>query len=104
MIKGSVITYFFVRMRRFFSTLDKIDILYLVYLCTNKILFKVPKQSLNYRLLILFHFGVNLNKPNVTYRSYPKSRKIDAFEQNKCNVTALQTNKMLQSFTRCLLV
>ena len=32
-------------------------------------------------MLFLFHFSRTLNKINTKHQSYPKSRKLDAFEQ-----------------------
>ena len=37
----------------------------------------------------MFHSCRKLNKPSIKYQSYPKSRKVDAFEQQTCNVTDL---------------
>ena len=39
------------------------------------------------RLFQYYFFTRNLNKLSIKYQSYPKSTKIDAFEQRMCNNT-----------------
>ena len=76
-------------MHRFFLLLDSNDIFRAVYsnFCENTLIFKGLKRN--------FTGVINLlNQLSIRYQSYPKSRKIDAFEKIICTCDNI-TNKFV---------